>query len=66
MQIWECHLYAKCSYSSEDECVEAVPSQSSGKEKAWKVKDEKSEKEEDKQAIQVSHLILRKSMNVLE
>lgn len=39
------------SSSSEDEWVEAVPSQASGKEKAWKVQDEKSGKE-DNQAIQ--------------
>ncbi|XP_032328445.1 CWF19-like protein 2 isoform X3 [Camelus ferus] len=39
------------SSSSEDEWVEAVPSQTSGKEKAWKVKDEKLENE-DNQFIQ--------------
>ncbi|EPY73073.1 CWF19-like protein [Camelus ferus] len=39
------------SQSSEDEWVEAVPSQTSGKEKAWKVKDEKLENE-DNQFIQ--------------
>ncbi|XP_061058584.1 CWF19-like protein 2 isoform X2 [Eubalaena glacialis] len=39
------------SSSSEDEWVEAVPSHTSGKEKAWKMKDEKSEKE-DNQVIQ--------------
>ncbi|XP_040113842.1 CWF19-like protein 2 isoform X2 [Oryx dammah] len=37
--------------SSEDEWVEAVPSQTPGKEKAWKIKDEKLEKE-DNQIIQ--------------
>ncbi|XP_062949994.1 CWF19-like protein 2 isoform X2 [Cynocephalus volans] len=40
------------SSSSEDEWVEAVPSQTPGKGKAWKVKDEKSEKEDDNQVIQ--------------
>ncbi|XP_043337499.1 CWF19-like protein 2 isoform X3 [Cervus canadensis] len=39
------------SSSSEDEWVEAVPSQTPGKEKAWKIKDEKLEKE-DNQIIQ--------------
>ncbi|XP_030691859.2 CWF19-like protein 2 isoform X1 [Globicephala melas] len=39
------------SSSSEDEWVEAVSSHTSGKEKAWKVKDEKSEKE-DNEVIQ--------------
>lgn len=39
------------SSSSEDEWVEAVPTQTSVKEKAWKVKDERSEKE-DNQVIQ--------------
>ncbi|XP_036180354.1 CWF19-like protein 2 isoform X1 [Myotis myotis] len=39
------------SSSSEDEWVEAVPPQTSGKEKAWKLKGEKSEKE-DNQGIQ--------------
>nr|XP_018893234.2 CWF19-like protein 2 isoform X2 [Gorilla gorilla gorilla] len=34
------------SSSSEDEWVEAVPSQTPDKEKAWKVKDEKSEKDD--------------------
>ena len=47
------------SSSSEDEWVEAVPLQTPGKEKAWKIKDEKLEKE-DNQIIQVSHLILNK------
>lgn len=42
-----------------DEWVEAVPSQTPGKEKAWKIKDEKLEKE-DNQIIQVSLLILNK------
>ncbi|MBZ3878956.1 CWF19-like protein 2, partial [Sciurus carolinensis] len=40
------------SSSSEDEWVEAVPSQTSGKEKAWKVKDENSGKEDDSQVVQ--------------
>ncbi|KAI6053626.1 CWF19-like protein 2 [Marmota monax] len=40
------------SSSSEDEWVEAVPFQTSGKEKAWKVKDENSGKDEDSQVIQ--------------
>ncbi|XP_069325084.1 CWF19-like protein 2 isoform X2 [Eulemur rufifrons] len=40
------------SSSSEDEWVEAVPSQTLGKEKAWKVKGEKSEQDDDKQVIQ--------------
>ncbi|XP_004689125.1 PREDICTED: CWF19-like protein 2 isoform X2 [Condylura cristata] len=35
------------SSSSEDEWVEAVPSQAPSKEKAWKLKDEKSKKEDD-------------------
>uniref|UniRef100_A0A8I3MNF9 CWF19 like cell cycle control factor 2 n=2 Tax=Canis lupus familiaris TaxID=9615 RepID=A0A8I3MNF9_CANLF len=39
------------SSSSEDEWVEAVPSQTPGREKAWKVKDENSERE-DNQVIQ--------------
>uniref|UniRef100_A0A8C6EJH1 CWF19-like protein 2 n=1 Tax=Microcebus murinus TaxID=30608 RepID=A0A8C6EJH1_MICMU len=43
---------ADSSSSSEDEWVEAVPSQTLGKEKAWKVKGEKSEQEDDKQVIQ--------------
>ncbi|XP_037697238.1 CWF19-like protein 2 isoform X2 [Choloepus didactylus] len=43
---------ADSSSSSEDEWVEAVPSQIPSKEKAWKVKDEKSEKEDDHQVIQ--------------
>ncbi|XP_023565217.1 CWF19-like protein 2 isoform X2 [Octodon degus] len=40
------------SSSSEDEWVEAVPSQTPGREKAWKVKDEEFEKEDDSQVIQ--------------
>uniref|UniRef100_A0A2K6FFU6 CWF19 like cell cycle control factor 2 n=1 Tax=Propithecus coquereli TaxID=379532 RepID=A0A2K6FFU6_PROCO len=43
---------ADSSSSSEDEWVEAVPSQTLGKEKAWKVKGERSEQEDDKQLIQ--------------
>ncbi|XP_016062941.1 PREDICTED: LOW QUALITY PROTEIN: CWF19-like protein 2 [Miniopterus natalensis] len=39
------------SSSSEDEWVEAVPSKTPGKEKAWKLKGEKSEKEEGNQGI---------------
>ncbi|XP_036282949.1 CWF19-like protein 2 isoform X2 [Pipistrellus kuhlii] len=39
------------SSSSEEEWVEAVPPETSGKEKAWKLKGEKSEKE-DNQGIQ--------------
>ncbi|KAK2504345.1 hypothetical protein MC885_020638, partial [Smutsia gigantea] len=39
------------SSSSEDEWVEAIPSQTPGKEKAWKVKDKNSEKG-DNQVIQ--------------
>lgn len=59
VQILETHLHAKYPQSSDDEWVEAVPSQTPGKEKAWKVKDETSEKE-DNQVTQVSHLILSK------
>ncbi|XP_036903622.1 CWF19-like protein 2 isoform X2 [Sturnira hondurensis] len=40
------------SSSSEDEWVEAVPSQTPGKEKAWKLKDEKSDREDTNQGIQ--------------
>ncbi|XP_008827939.2 CWF19-like protein 2 [Nannospalax galili] len=40
------------SSSSEDEWVEAVPPQISGKEKAWKVKDEKSENQGHSQVVQ--------------
>nr|XP_045002266.1 CWF19-like protein 2 [Jaculus jaculus] len=40
------------SSSSENEWVEAVPAHTIGKEKAWKVKDEKSEKEDDSQYFQ--------------
>lgn len=40
------------SSSSEDEWVEAAPSQIPGKEKTWKVKDKKTEKECDSQSIQ--------------
>ncbi|XP_076969198.1 CWF19-like protein 2 isoform X2 [Tamandua tetradactyla] len=40
------------SSSSEDEWVEAVPSQAPSKEKAWKVQDEKSEKEDSDQIVQ--------------
>ncbi|XP_045696560.1 CWF19-like protein 2 isoform X2 [Phyllostomus hastatus] len=43
---------ADSSSSSEDEWVEAVPSQTPGKEKAWKLKSEKSEKEDNNQGIQ--------------
>ncbi|XP_036113804.1 CWF19-like protein 2 isoform X2 [Molossus molossus] len=39
------------SSSSENEWVEAIPSQTPGKEKAWKLKGEKSEKEGDNQSI---------------
>ncbi|XP_035120315.3 CWF19-like protein 2 isoform X1 [Callithrix jacchus] len=37
---------SESSSSSEDEWVEAVPSQTPDKEKAWKVKDEKSQKDD--------------------
>ncbi|XP_005378078.1 PREDICTED: CWF19-like protein 2 [Chinchilla lanigera] len=40
------------SSSSEDEWVEAVPPQTPGKEKAWKVKDEELGKEADSRVIQ--------------
>ncbi|XP_058519945.1 CWF19-like protein 2 isoform X1 [Ochotona princeps] len=40
------------SSSSEEEWVEAVPSQTSSKEKAWKVKDDTLEKEDGSQVIQ--------------
>ncbi|XP_053409934.1 CWF19-like protein 2 [Nycticebus coucang] len=40
------------SSSSEDEWVEAVPPQTLGKEKAWRVKGEKSEQKDDDQVIQ--------------
>ncbi|XP_048199728.1 CWF19-like protein 2 [Perognathus longimembris pacificus] len=51
-QKYEKNESTDSSSSSEDEWVEAVPSQPPGKEKAWKVKGEKSEKEEDSQVIQ--------------
>ncbi|XP_017402534.1 CWF19-like protein 2 isoform X2 [Cebus imitator] len=40
------HELSDSSSSSEDEWVEAVPSQIPDKEKAWKVKDEKSQKDD--------------------
>ncbi|XP_006151005.1 CWF19-like protein 2 isoform X2 [Tupaia chinensis] len=43
---------ADSSSSSEEEWVEAVPSQTPGKEKAWKVKDETLDKEDNSQVIQ--------------
>ncbi|XP_042530883.1 CWF19-like protein 2 [Dipodomys spectabilis] len=51
-QKYEKNESTDSSSSSEDEWVEAVPSQPPGKEKAWKVKGEKSEKEDDGQVIQ--------------
>ncbi|KAM9221651.1 CWF19-like protein 2 isoform 2-T2 [Dugong dugon] len=51
-QKYEKNESADTSSSSEDEWVEAVPSQTPSKEKAWKVKDEKSRKEEDSEVIQ--------------
>nr|XP_019571272.1 PREDICTED: CWF19-like protein 2 [Rhinolophus sinicus] len=46
-QKHEKHESTDSSSSSDDEWVEAVPSQTPGKEKAWKVNDEKSEKEDN-------------------
>ncbi|XP_033620197.1 CWF19-like protein 2 isoform X2 [Fukomys damarensis] len=51
-QKYERSELADSSSSSEDEWVEAVPSQTPGKEKAWKAKDEKLEKEDDSPVIQ--------------
>ncbi|XP_049745393.1 CWF19-like protein 2 isoform X2 [Elephas maximus indicus] len=50
-QKYEKNESAASSSSSEDEWVEAVPSQTASKEKAWRVKNENSEKE-DNEVIQ--------------
>ncbi|XP_012861688.1 CWF19-like protein 2 [Echinops telfairi] len=51
-QKYEKNESSDSSSSSEDEWVEAVPSQAPRKEKAWKVKEEKSEQGDDSEMIQ--------------
>ncbi|XP_006834020.1 PREDICTED: CWF19-like protein 2 [Chrysochloris asiatica] len=51
-QKYEKNESTDSSSSSEDEWVEAAPSQNPSKEKAWKMKDKKSEKEDDNETLQ--------------
>nr|KAF6354660.1 CWF19 like cell cycle control factor 2 [Myotis myotis] len=54
------------SSSSEDEWVEAVPPQTPGKEKAWKLKGEKSEKEDNRAEKETKKKIEQAKTQALE
>lgn len=61
VHVWELLFHADSSQSSEDEWVEAVPSQAPDREKTWKVQGENLEKEGN-HIVQVSHPILKKDV----